>query len=70
MHVSLVNLEPDLNYSEYPVRVLDQKDRVTQKTTLKFYKVHWNQHTEEETTCESEEYLEKNFPDFLASCKP
>ena len=24
-----VELEPDLTYSEYPIRVLDQKDRVT-----------------------------------------
>jgi hypothetical protein len=31
MDVSDVNLEPDLTYSEYPIRVLDQKDRFTQK---------------------------------------
>jgi hypothetical protein len=37
-----VALEPDLTYSEHPIRVLDQKDRVTQKRTLKFYKVQWN----------------------------
>jgi hypothetical protein len=24
-----VELEPDLSYSKYPIRVLDQKDRVT-----------------------------------------
>ena len=34
-----VNLEPDLTYSEHLVRVLDQKDRITQRRTLKFYKV-------------------------------
>jgi hypothetical protein len=39
MDVFDVNLEPDLTYSEYPVRVLDQKDRVTRKRTLKFYRV-------------------------------
>jgi hypothetical protein len=42
MDVSDVNLEPNLTYSEYPIRVLDQKDRVTRKSTLKFYKVQWN----------------------------
>jgi hypothetical protein len=52
MDVSDVNLEPDLTYSEYPIRVLDQKDRVTRKRTLKFYKVQWNQHTEEKATWE------------------
>jgi hypothetical protein len=33
--VADVNLEPDLTYSEHPIRVLDQKDRATRKRTLK-----------------------------------
>ena len=37
-----VELEPDLTYAEYPIRVLDQKDRVTRRRTMKFYKVQWN----------------------------
>jgi hypothetical protein len=45
-----VTLEPDLTYSEHPIRVLDQKDRVTRRRTLKFYKIQWNQHTEDEAT--------------------
>jgi hypothetical protein len=69
MDISEVNLEPDLTYSEYPIRVLDEKDRVTRKRTLNFYKIQWNQHTEEEATCESKYFLEKHFPKFLASCK-
>jgi hypothetical protein len=68
MDISDVNLEPDLTYSEHPIQVLDQKDRVTRKRTLKFYKVQWNQHIEEEATWESEDFLEKHFPKFLASC--
>jgi hypothetical protein len=63
-----VTLEPDLTYSEHSIRVLDQKDRITWKRTLKFYKVQWNQHTEDEATWETQEFLEKNFPRFLASC--
>jgi hypothetical protein len=62
-----VALEPDLTYSEHPIRVLDRKDRVTLKRTLKFYKVQWNQHTEDEATWETQDFLEKNFPRFLAS---
>jgi hypothetical protein len=45
-----VVLEPNLTYSEHPIRVLDQKDRITRKRTLKFYKVQWHQHTEDEAT--------------------
>jgi hypothetical protein len=63
-----VALEPDLTYLEHPIRVLDQKDRITRKRTLKFYKVQWNQHTEDEATWETQDFLETNFPRFLASC--
>jgi hypothetical protein len=63
-----VALEPDLTYSEHPIRVLDQKDRITQKRTLKFYKVQWNQHMKDEATWETQDFLEKNFPRILASC--
>jgi hypothetical protein len=34
-----VTLKPDLTYSEHPIQVLDQKNRITRKRTLKFYKV-------------------------------
>ena len=62
-----VELEPDLTYAEYPVRILDQKDRVTRRRTIKFYKVQWNKHTKEEATWESEDYLRENHLDFHAS---
>ena len=68
MDVADVNLEQDLTYSEHPIRVLDQKDQITRRRTLMFYKVQWNQHTEEEATWESEDFFEKHFPKFLASC--
>src|SRR5688572_16564889 len=44
IEVTDVALEPDLTYSEHPIRVLDKKDRVTRRKTLKFYKIQWNQH--------------------------
>jgi hypothetical protein len=39
IEVTDVALEPDLTYSKHPIRVLDQKDRITQRKTLKFYKI-------------------------------
>jgi hypothetical protein len=39
IEVTDVALEPDLTYSEHPIRVLDQKDRITRRKTLKFYKI-------------------------------
>jgi hypothetical protein len=62
-----VELEPDLTYAEYPVRILDQKERVTRKRTIKFYKVQWNKHSEEEAIWESKDYLMENYLDFLVS---
>ncbi|MVG17083.1 hypothetical protein EF849_21885, partial [Aeromonas jandaei] len=67
VEVEGVELEPDLSYTEYPVRVLDHKDRVTRRTTTRWYKIQWNQHSEEEATWESEDFLAKNYPDFLES---
>jgi hypothetical protein len=69
VEITDVALELDLTYSEHPIRVLDQKDRITRRRTLKFYKIQWNQHTEDEATWETQDFLEKNFSGFLASCK-
>jgi hypothetical protein len=32
-------LEADLSYPEYPIKMLDQKDRVTSRKTIKFFKI-------------------------------
>jgi hypothetical protein len=39
-------LETDLTYPEHPVKILDQKYRVTRRKTSKFFKVQWSNHTE------------------------
>jgi hypothetical protein len=43
-------LEADLSYLEHPIKVLDQKDRVTRRKTLKFFKIQWRNHSEEDAT--------------------
>jgi hypothetical protein len=32
-------LETDLTYPEHPIKILDQKSRVTRRKTIKFYKI-------------------------------
>jgi hypothetical protein len=32
-------LEADLSYPEHPIKVLDQKDRVTRRKIIKFFKI-------------------------------
>jgi hypothetical protein len=60
-----IEIEPDLTYTEHPIRILDTKERSTRRKTTKMYKIQWNHHTEEEATWETESYLQRNFPDSL-----
>jgi hypothetical protein len=43
-------LEANLSYPDHPIKVLDQKDRVTRRKTIKFFKIQWSNHSEEELT--------------------
>jgi hypothetical protein len=58
-------LEADLSYPEHPIKVLDQKDRVTRRKTIKFFKIQWSNHSEEEAIWESENFLHSHHPDFV-----
>jgi hypothetical protein len=58
-------LEADLSYPEHPIKVLDQKDRVTRRKIIKFFKIQWSNHFEEEATRESEDFLRSLHPDFV-----
>jgi hypothetical protein len=62
-----IPLEPDLTYKCYLTKVLDQQDRATRKKTIRFYKVQWSDHSEDEATSKHEDYLRSNYPDFLPS---
>jgi hypothetical protein len=45
-----VEIEPDLSYQEYPSKVLDCKERSTRAKSIKMYKIHWSNQSEEEAT--------------------
>jgi hypothetical protein len=62
-----IPLEPDLIYKAYPIKILDQQDRVTRNKTTRFYKIQWDEHSEGDATWEREEFLRSNYPDFLPS---
>ncbi|WVZ94733.1 hypothetical protein U9M48_040597 [Paspalum notatum var. saurae] len=64
---SQVQIEPDLTYEAGPVKVPDQKQRSTRRSTVTMYKVQWSEHTEEEATWETEEYRE---PSIRVSFRP
>jgi hypothetical protein len=60
-----LEIELDLSYQEYPSKILDCKERSTRAKSIKMYKVQWSNHSEEEATWETEEFLRSNFPDCL-----
>jgi hypothetical protein len=64
---AIIILKPDLIYKTYPTKILDQQDQVTRNKTTQFYKVQWNDHSEDEATWEHEEFLRSNYPEFLPS---
>ena len=59
-----IKLKSDLVYREQPVRVLDTKERATQNSVVKTYKIQWNHHDEGDATWETGEYLQKAYEDF------
>jgi hypothetical protein len=57
-------LDAYLSYLEHPIKILNQKDRVTRHNTVKFFKIQCSNHTEEEATWESEDFLHLRCSDF------
>ena len=62
-----VQLESDLTYEEKPIKILETAERVTRTKMIKFYKVQWNHHTEEEATWEREDDLREDHPHLFPS---
>jgi hypothetical protein len=57
-------LEADLTYPEHPIKILDQKSRVTRRKMIIFFKIQWSNHTAEEATWESKDFLHSYHPNF------
>jgi hypothetical protein len=54
----------DLSYVEYPVKILETSERVTQNK-IKMCKVQWSHHTKAEATWERAEELKEEFSNFF-----
>jgi hypothetical protein len=57
-------LKVDLTYPEFPIKILDQKSRVTRRKMIKLFKIQWSNHTAEEATWESEDFLRSRHTNF------
>ena len=62
-----VDINKDLTYREVPIRILEEAYRTTRTRSIKFLKIQWSNHTEEEATWEREDYMRTEFPDLFSS---
>jgi hypothetical protein len=62
-----LDLGGDLTYSERPIKILDNTERVTHSKAFKMWKVQWSHHKEDEATWEHEEELRADYPDLFPS---
>ena len=61
-----LDLQPDLSYTEHPIRILSEAERKLQNCTIKMVKFQWDRHTEEETTWEHEDQIRTNYLELFA----
>ena len=62
-----LNVEDDLTYTEYSVKILDTLERNTRSKRVRMCKVQWSHHAEDEATWEREDGLQAEFPQLFAS---
>jgi hypothetical protein len=63
----MLDLQDDLSYKEHPIRILDETERKTRQKTIKFLKVQWSNHSEDEATWEREDQLRAEYPELFPS---
>ena len=61
-----LDLQPGLTYEEHPIAILDHVERKVKRSMVKFVKVQWSNHYEDEATWEREDRLRQEYPDFCS----
>jgi hypothetical protein len=50
LHMEDLDAKEDLSDQEYPIKILETSERVTQNKKIRMCKVQWSHHTEKEVT--------------------
>jgi hypothetical protein len=66
IHMEDLDASEDLSYQEYPIKILETSERVTQNKRIKMCKVQLIHHTEKDATWDREEELKAEFPSFCS----
>jgi hypothetical protein len=61
-----LNINENLTYSEYPIRILETSRRSTQSKVINMCKVQWSHHSEDEATWKREDELRTKFPQLFS----
>ena len=62
-----IDLQEDLSYREHPVAILEETERKTRNKSIKFLKVQWSHHSEDEATWERQDRLREEYPALFPS---
>ena len=62
-----LNVQDDLTYTEYPIKILDTLERITRSKRIQMCKVQWSHHAEDKATWEREDDLHAEFSQLFAS---
>jgi hypothetical protein len=61
-----LNVNEDLTYSEYPVKILETSRTITHNKFINMCKVQWSHHSEDEATWEREDDFRAEFPQLFS----
>ena len=67
MPLKELNMQDDLTYTKYPVKILDTLERITRNMRIRMCKVQWSHYAEDEATWEREDELQAEFLQLFAS---
>jgi len=62
-----LDLQPGLTYEEHPIAILDHDERKVKHSMVKFVKIQWSNHSEDEATWEREDRLRQEYPEFFSN---
>ena len=61
-----LNVNEDLTYSEYAIRILETSHRITRSKIINMCKIQWRHHSEDKATWEREGELRAEFPQLFS----
>ena len=65
VEIEPIQLNENLAYEEYHIRIVDVMDKILRRAIVKLVKVQWNNHEEREATWELKSELKEKYPNLF-----